>query len=590
MASGHRRAPLVLGINAAYHQSSAAICRGTELLFAVEEERFSRIKHAKPARVDNPDELPWKAIEACCAAGSTTLAELDGIGYSLLPGRRSATVGLDPYGLPLGAFGTVEGEDRFDAAVCALPRLLAERAGDPAVAERVHFVAHHRAHGREVFFGSGWQKCAVLVVDGIGESATAWLGVGEGDALRQLEEVPYPHSLGLLWERIACYCGFGEYGAPKVMGLAGYGDPERFAAPMAELLQVPGAAADGPPFRVDAVRARLRAGDVVGLEKLFGPRRELDLADPLDASRFADLAAALQLRTEEALLATAQRLAQRSGSTSMAYSGGVALNCVANARLEREGPFDALYISAAAHDAGTAVGAALEVALSLGAHREAAHCAARRPFCGPSYDASAQRAALVAEGLAGEALSFGLLVERVVELLQQGKLVGWFDGALELGPRALGHRSLLADPRDPQLRERLNARIKYRESFRPFAASLLVEELHHWFEIPERTPGAAASRELMILAYPLRAERRAQVPAVVHVDGTCRVQTVEVEREPRYHALLARFFARTGVPLLLNTSFNDREPIVCSPSDAVATFLRTGIDALVLGDHLVERP
>lgn len=588
MASGHGSAPLVLGINAAYHQSAAALCRGTELLFAVEEERFSRIKHAKAARVDNPDELPWQAIDACCQAAGISLAELDGIAYSLLPGRRSATVGLDPYSLPLGAFGTVEGEDRFDAAVCAVPRLIADRAGDPALAERVHFVAHHRAHGREAFFGSGWQQSAVLVVDGIGESATAWLGVGEGDALRQLEEIPYPHSLGLLWERVACYCGFGEYGAPKVMGLAGYGDPERFAAPMAELLQLAGADADGPPFRVDAPSARLRAGDVAGLEQLFGPQRERTSTEPLEASRFADVAAALQLRTEDALLATANRLARRSGNTSLAYSGGVALNCVANARLEREGPFDALYISAAAHDAGTAVGAALEVAVELGARRQGG--ALRSPFTGPSYDAAAQQAALVAGGLAASPLPFERLVEDVVELLLQGKLVGWFDGALELGPRALGHRSLLADPRDPLLRERLNARIKHRESFRPFAASLLAEELERWFELPPRTPGAAASRELMILAYPLRAELRSRVPAVVHVDGTCRVQTVEAAREPRYHALLAHFFARTGVPLLLNTSFNDREPIVCTPTDAVATFLRTGIDALVLGDHLVERP
>ncbi|MCK5798980.1 MAG: carbamoyltransferase, partial [Deltaproteobacteria bacterium] len=431
------------------------------------------------------------------------------------------------------------------------------------------------------------------VLDGIGEDAAGWLGRGAGRDLSVLEEIPYPHSLGLLWERIAIFCGFGEYGAPKVMGLAAYGDPSRFAEPLAEILRVEkggGAIGHEPwPFVVDNRKAQLRAPTVQALEALLGKARARDdEAVGIEMSPYADVAATLQAQTEEALLATSRRLFAATGEAALVYSGGLALNCVANTRLETEGPFSSLYVPGAAHDAGTALGAAFELARDLGAELETRDVPLT-PFLGPAYASREIASSLLQAGLSGEILALGPLVERVVAALMAGELVAWFEGALELGPRALGHRSLLGDPRHLATRERFNTRIKHREVFRPFAASILDREVPRWFEVPQSGLGATMSRDLMILAYPLREEVAARVPAVRHVDGSCRIQAVDPGRQPRYHALIEAFYQATGVPLLLNTSFNDREPIVCTPDDAIRTFLRTGIDALVLEDHFVRR-
>jgi carbamoyltransferase len=607
--------PLVLGLNAAYHETAAAIVRGGEVLFAVEEERLSRVKHGKPALISNPDALPWGAIEACLAAAGTRLRDLDAVAYSLMPGLRQATVGLDPEPLDHAAgFGTEAGEREFDRRVRAVPQLLAESARDPDLAARVRFVSHHEAHAMSAFHASGFERAAVLVVDGIGESATAWLGRGGSAGLERLEEIAYPHSLGMLWERFAVYLGFGEYDAPKVMGLAAYGDPGPFADRMRALLNVPdpggnAPAREDPPFRLEAATALLRSGGVSGLERLFGPRRLPH--EPPESPRFAGLAAALQARTEEALLATARRLFRATGESALAYAGGVALNCVANARLERDGPFERLYVPPAAHDAGTAIGAALSVANSqFGTHAEtqlAGHpkdpagfdtsqlgfgvcpelARPLPPFLGPSFDETAIEQALERAGLRNTPVEEP--AARAAELLARGQLVGWFQGALEFGPRALGHRSLLADPRDPRVRQQLNDRIKHREAFRPFAASVLAEAAADWFVFPAGRAGAASSRELMLLTYPIRPGLASRVPAVLHHDATCRLQLVTRESDGLYHELLERFLALTGVPMVLNTSFNDREPIVCSPEDALATFRHTGLDALFLGNRMLLR-
>ncbi|MCO5167506.1 MAG: carbamoyltransferase [Planctomycetes bacterium] len=584
----------VLGINAAYHETAAALVVGGEVVFAVEEERISRRKHGKRALASNPDELPWRAIAAALAAGGVAPGDLDAAAYSLVPGLRRETLGRDPYVDGADGFGTEEGEREHEARVRGVPDLLARRLEAPGLAGRVRFVPHHLAHAASAFYPSPFEDAAVLVVDGIGERSTAWLGRGAGARLEALEEVPYPASLGLLWERVAVWLGFDEHDAAKVMGLAAYGDPGRFEAELARLVPVPdddGGApgSSAPPFLVDPRHARLRAGDVAGLEALLGPRRG---DEPPDAGRFADAAAALQRRTEVALLATCRRLARATGARALAYAGGVALNCVANAFLEREGPFEALYVAPAAHDAGTALGAALEVALRLAEARgdRPARPRARpvAPFLGPEHDAAAVDAALARAGLAAERVERP--AEAAAEALARGRVVGWFQGRLELGPRALGHRSLLADPRRPEARAALNAHMKHREPWRPFGAAILAEAADAWLELPARRPGAAAARDLMLLAYRVRPSRAPAVPAVVHRDGTCRVQVVERERQPALHALLARFEALTGVPLVLNTSFNDREPIVCSPDDALACFLRAGADELFLGDRRVSRP
>lgn len=586
-------AEIVLGINSAYHESAAAAVVRGAVVAAVEEERFSRKKHGKRALVSNPDELPWRSIEYVLRSAGARPEDVESVAFGFAPRARMANVGADPE--PLGdpcGWGSWAGERAFEAALAQLPARLSERG----IGAPVRHVPHHRAHAASAFYPSPFERAAVLVIDGIGEHATTWLGRGEGSRLVPLARYRYPDSLGLLWERVSLHLGFSEYDAPKVMGLAAFGDPERFRGTLGQILRVEpdrGGAVDplSPAFRVDLAKARFRAADTASLTPLFGPPRRPD--EPPETARFADIAAALQRATEEALLATARRLAILTGERRLAYAGGVALNCVANARLERDGPFEAIYIPPAAHDAGTAIGAALEVWYAGGLREVRKARRPRRlperpltPFLGPEATAAEAVAAAEAAGFVAERAADASRL--AAASLAAGAIVGWFDGRLEFGPRALGGRSLLADPRRAELRAELNRRVKHRESFRPFGASVLAEQCAQWFDLP---PGARAapSRELMLFAYPVRAERRQRIPAVVHRDGTCRIQTVEADRNPRLHRLIACFAEFTGVPLVLNTSFNDSEPLVLTASDAVRTFAASGIETLFLGDIHVRR-
>jgi carbamoyltransferase len=641
---------LILGINSAYHESAAAIVRDGEVLFAIEEERLSRRKHAKIARVTNPDELPWHAIRACLAAADrASLRDVDAIAYSLAPGRRLELIGGDPYELDDDTgYGTRCGEEEFNRRVLDVPRILAQSADDESLVRRFHYIPHHRAHAACAFYTSPFQHAAILVVDGIGETSTAWLGRGSPDSFEVIEEIAYPHSIGMLWERVAVYLGFTEFDACKVMGLAAWGNPHRFGTEFDRLFRViePDGGSrkwGGPPFLIDPHLAQLRRSDVRGLESLFGPRRTP--TEPIEQKRFADIAAGLQERTNEAVLALARRLARDTGERNLAYAGGVALNCVANAHLERERPFRSLFIFGAAHDAGTAIGAALKVAYEHGAARprlvRSDQCGVS-PFLGPCYDARAIEPTIVRRGFTAERVADA--PAGAAKLIAAGRIVGWFQGRMEFGPRALGGRSLLADPRRPAIPGALNQLIKHREPFRPFGASILAEHLAEWFlvgqafeldtlvgqavspnvslerltyfdvpvagqafqpdmepqrrtrahasttgAIPADRPGAASCRHFMIVAYKVRPDRAGLIPAVVHADGTCRVQTVDRKHAPQFHALLTHFHELTGIPLVLNTSFNDREPIVATPDDALETFARAPIEALFLGDYLVQR-
>jgi carbamoyltransferase len=587
------RGRLILGINCAYHESAAALVRDGEVVFAVEEERFTRTKHAKKAHVSNPDELPWNSIRACLEfVPETRLSELDAIAYSLVPGRRLTLIGGDPYELDDDTgFGTSKGEQEFERRLLGVPHVLARAAGDPSIVERFAFVPHHRAHAASTFYASPFPNAAVLVVDGIGEESTVWLGRGSALGLQRVEEIPYPNSIGMLWERVAVYLGFTEFDACKVMGLAAYGDHRRFAPEFDRLFPVRDGGEgsnDDLPFHVEARLARLRSDDVAGLESLFGPRRRPE--DPPALARFADVAAGLQRQTEEAVLELARRLCFATGERNLCFAGGVALNCVSNARLERDGPFRSLFVQGAAHDAGTAIGAAFDIVYendeTLRAKRTA-HPSVLTPFLGPSYDSGAIDAALLRSGFRSEKVSDPAAM--AASLLADGQIVGWFQGRTEFGPRAVGNRSLLADPRGAWVREELNRRIKHREPFRPFGASVLTHEAERWFEIPGDRDGAAPCRSFMILAYPVRPDRAPLIPAVVHADGTCRVQLVDAKQNPLFHSLIDRFRKLTGIPLVLNTSFNDREPLVATPDDALKTFARAGLDALFLGDRLVRR-
>ncbi|MFC1706551.1 carbamoyltransferase [Planctomycetota bacterium] len=576
--------PLVLGINAAYHESSAALVRGGEVLCALEEERLSRTKHAKTARIDNPHHLPWGAIDVVLREAGVGPADLDAVAYSLVPGRRLRNVGLDPQDALSEAqgWGTGEGEARFEACLRTVPALLEERRSVPR--ERFHFVPHHLSHAASVFYCSEFYEAAVLVLDGIGEDSAGWLGVGRGSSLECLQEIPYPHSLGLLWERFALYLGFSDHAAAKVMGLAAYGRPDTYADPMAALLAVSEDPESPRPFTVSSQLARLRAPDVAGLESLFGPRREAP--EPITAPRFAAVASALQHATDRAVLATAQRLVALSSQKNLCYSGGVALNCVSNAALEMNGPFERIEIIGAAHDGGTAVGAALAVALAEDPTLRCTDGTGLRVDLGPAITESEAVAALKKARLSFQRVTDP--ARAAAEAVAKGLIVGWAQGRLELGPRALGRRSVLADPRDQAIRARLNDVVKKREAYRPFGASVLEEELAAWFGLSGTGACTEGTRSRMLLAYPVREDRRTAVPAVVHADGTCRINTVSRERDGPYYDLISHFAELTGVPLLLNTSFNDREPIVCTADDAVKTAVSAGMDMVVV-DRLVAR-
>lgn len=582
---------LVLGINSVYHESAAALVKNGKVICAVEEERFSRLKHGKTAQVSNPDELPWEAIRYCL--NGIDPQTLDAVAFSFEPGKRLDMIEIDPYLVSSSkGFGTEWGEILLNQLILGIPKVLSKQMGIPGLEQRVHFVPHHLSHAASAFYAAPFPQAAILVVDGIGENSTGWMGRGTRGGLKMMNEIPYPCSIGFLWERIASFLGFTEYDAAKVMGLAAYGDPTRFAFEMDRLFWLlPNEVQNGkPPFLIDSVLAGFRREDMEGLEALFGSRRRED-QDP-QTPQFADLAATLQVRTEEVLLKLAWNLHDMTGEHSLVYAGGVALNCVANARLEKEGPFENLYVYGAAHDAGTAIGAALEVSLILdnteNKEGDDPSTTPLSPFLGPEFDETE-----IDDALRNTLLSFEILDDpalRAAQLLAKGEIVGWFQGRLEFGPRALGNRSLLADPRHINTKFLLNKRVKHREVFRPFAASVLEEEASNWFEFPEVRVGAYFSRDLMVLAYPVREDLAEKIPAVVHQDRSCRIQVVNKNRHSLFHQLISYFFDLTGVPLVLNTSFNDQEPLVATPEHAIATFQRTRIDALFLHNRLVLRP
>lgn len=561
----------ILGINMAYHESAAALVVDGALVAACEEERFNRIKHGKPACVDTVDATPSASIETCLGMAAIDAANVDVVALSYSTALRAASFTIDPLSKP-GDWGSEAGEARFRSGLAQSPAAIRDALGAD-FAGRIVEVPHHLAHAASAFYPSGFDEAAVLVVDGIAENATSAIFAGSAHGLRECETVQYPDSIGFLWEKLSQYSGFSEYDACKTMGLAAYGDPARFRDAMSALFT---RYSDGV-YHIDAEVARFRLDDFAPLENLFGPARY----DGQDlCQHHYDVAAALQEATSEAMLILSRRAAQVAGSNRLCLAGGVALNCVCNAAINREGGFDDIYIPPAPHDAGTAVGAALQ---AWHARHGMPAQVTQSAFLGPSFGDEACDDAIDEQRLDPEDTDG--MVEAVVDLLCEGKIVGWFQGQMEFGPRALGNRSLVADPRRADMRDIINRKVKHREDFRPFAPSVLKEEAAKWFDIGPMT----VSHGYMLYTVPVRPEFAALIPAVLHVDGTARVQIVDRQDNPVYHRLISAFAERTGVPMLLNTSFNDSEPIVCSPRDALATFTKTSIDAVVLRDRLVLR-
>lgn len=572
----------ILGINSAYHESAACLYDDGTIAAAAEEERFSRIKHAKTATVANPDELPLQAIRFCLDEASiragrrVELADVAHVGYSMNARKRYAwhQDWRPPYPIDPANFGGADGERLFHDRCLAVPGRLRELGFTGAF----HFLDHHLCHAASSFFVTPFTHAAVLVVDGIAEHESTTLYRGAPLSLDPVESISYPHSLGFLWEKLSMFLGFSEYDGAKVMALAAYGDPAVYRRALATIVSV-----DGASFTVDDTITRFRVQDFSVLERLFGlPRRQTPVpyAGPAEQP-YADIAAALQEVTEQAMLLLVDR-ARAVNSEYLCLSGGVALNCASVGRILRESGFKSVYVPPAAHDAGTAIGAAAYVRYGL------LRCDDRRaqlsPYLGPAFGPAAIEEALAEAGVSYRGGSDQDIEREAARLIADGNVVGWFDDRMEFGPRALGHRSLLADPRTPDVMKKL-CFVKHRYPFDPFAPCVLKEDLAEWFEVPATVN---LSAHYMSANYRVRAEQRTRVPAVLHVNDTSRVQTVSAEHTPRLHRLIAAFKQLTGIPILLNTSFNDREPIVCTPADALRTALRSSVDYLVMGGFLVD--
>ena len=550
----------VLGLSAFFHESACCLLQDGRLVAAAEEERFSRVKH--------DPRLPVSAFRWCLRQGGVSIADLDCVAYYESPVKKLSRQLWA--GIPAGA---------VDLA------WLDPGGPERAIREGLGFEGpiltfdHHLSHAASAFFFSGFPAAAVLTVDGVGEWATTTYGRAGGSAIEPFEEVEFPHSLGLLYSTLTSYLGFevndGEY---KVMGLAPYGEP-RYLAEMRQLVS----SGSGGQYRLDLqyfdfIRGRCMYSDA--LPRLFGepPRRRGS-----EITRFhQDVARSLQTVLEEILLAKVGYLHEQTGLPDLCMAGGVALNVVANGRIVREGPFARLFVQPAAGDSGGCLGAAALAWVELTGQRPGTG-PRRQVYLGPAWSADEVAGLVAATGIA--ALDFRGretdLLEAVVDRLVQGRVIGWFHGAMELGPRALGARSLLADPRAPGVRERLNRLVKKREAFRPFAPSVLAAHAGEHFDLGHPSPFML---ETCRVISPL------DLPAVTHVDGSARPQTVDAAEAPRYAALLEAFQRRTGCPALVNTSFNIRgEPIVRSPVDTLSCLGVSEIDCLVLEDFLIDR-
>jgi len=568
----------ILGLNAYHGDAAAALVVDGELVCAAEEERFNRVKHCAG--------LPARAAAWCLAEGGLGPGELDHVAIGRDPRAnlgakivRTLLRGTSP--------GYVKARLQNASRVRDVKAELEAALGAPLRAE-LHNVEHHRAHVASAFFVSPFEEAAVLTLDGFGDFASTMLARGSGSSFEVLERVLFPHSLGIFYTAVTQWLGFPSYGDEgKVMGLAPYGTP-RFLEEMRAVVKEKGDLfelgleffrhdKEGVEMTWDEGTPSIGRIFSERMEEVFGPAR--DPGEPL-TSLHEDVAASLQARLEEVYLHLVEAAARRTGSRNICLAGGVALNAVANGRIRPETAFDEVFVQPAAGDSGIAVGAAFQVwHQGLGRPRG---FVMEHAYWGPQYGDDDYAAALAGSALEAERLDDDELFSHVAERIAAGDVVGWFQGRMEYGPRALGNRSIVADPRRPDIKDVLNARIKHREPFRPFAPSVLAEDTGDWFEQDYTSP-------YMVLVYKTRVEKRELIPGVNHVDDTGRVQTVTQEANPRYHRLIEEFGRQTGVPILLNTSFNENEPVVMTPEHAVETFLKTRMDLLVLGNSVVRR-
>ncbi len=591
----------ILGISAYYHDSAACLVRNGQIVGAAQEERFSRKKH--DAR------FPGGAIAYCLSAGGVGLANVDYVVFYDKPLIKFERL-LETY-LAYAPAG-------FRSYLAAMPIWLKEKLflkdlirksladiGGLTVAELppLLFTQHHQSHAASAFFASPFESAAILCMDGVGEWATTSVWLGESHRLTPQWEIQFPHSLGLLYSAFTYFCGFkvnsGEY---KLMGLAPYGEPRYEDLILERLL----ALKDDGTFRMD-MRYFSYANGLTMTNKRFarlfgGPPRQPEA--PV-TQREMDLAASIQAVTEKVVLRLARTVHDELGIDRLCLAGGVALNCVANGRLLREGPFTDIWVQPAAGDAGGALGAALSVWHEYLVQPRTCNGQdlMQGAYLGPAFGNSEIETFLRGAGIPYRRLDDATLMPRLAELLDRGHVIGWFQGRLEFGPRALGARSIIADPRNPKMQSVMNLKIKYRESFRPFAPAILSERVSEYFQYTGASPYmlmvAPVTESKRIATTEAQGYRfgidklkvpRSEIPAVTHVDYSARLQTVQPDTNPRFHRLIEAFAERTGCPLVINTSFNVRgEPIVCTPEDAHRCFMRTEMDYLVLENFLLDK-
>ena len=583
----------ILGISAYYHDSAACLLRDGEIVAAAQEERFTRKK--------GDAAFPRRAVEYCLRAGDISVADLAFVGFYDKPLLKFERI-LETYlGIaPKGFRSFLMAGPLWIKEKLYLDKQLRQELGHEG---EILYAEHHESHAASAFFPSPFERAAILTMDGVGEWATASIGVGEGKDIRLLSELHWPDSLGLLYSALTYYLGFkvnsGEY---KVMGLAPYGEPKYVQLLLDNVVHL---REDG------SLVLNQKYFDYLGgltmtnaaFDRLFGaPPR---VPETHLVQRDLDIARSIQEVCEEAMLRMARTAHRFTGLKDLCLAGGVALNCVGNGRILREGPFERLWIQPASGDAGGALGVAQLIwHRHLSAPRNVgSYDGMRGAYLGPEFSPDEIRDYLDRVGAVYRCLQPDTLIEETAEMLTRGAVVGWFQGRMEFGPRALGARSILGDPRNPVMQSQMNIKIKFREGFRPFAPSVLREKVGEWFELDTDSP-------YMLLVAPVRKDRRlptteeeegrwgieklkvrrSQIPAVTHVDYSARIQTVRREDNPAYYDLIAAFEARSGCPVLVNTSFNVRgEPIVCTPEDAYRCFMRTNIDHLVLWPFVLDK-
>ena len=590
----------ILGISSFYHDSAAALIEDGKIVAAAQEERFTRKKH-------DPG-FPRNAAEFCLTHGGHSFADVDYVAFYDKPFLKFERL-LETY-LAFAPKG-------FGSFRVALPVWLKEKlfqknvlvrdlkSIDPSVdwSNRLLFAEHHFSHAASAFYPSPFEEAVVLTIDGVGEWATTAVAIGRGNDLKIVKELHFPHSLGLLYSAFTYYTGFkvnsGEY---KVMGLAPYGTPRFKDLILEKLVDLK----DDGTFRLDLSYFDYCTGLKMTNDRfaaLFGKPVRNPESDRLTDFHM-DIAASIQAVTDEIMLRLTRSLAQEYGIKNLCLAGGVALNCVANGKVLRDGAFKDVWIQPAAGDAGGAIGAALAAwHQELGNPRTAGRDTMSGAYLGPQFSDSDIATRLKGAGARFEMLDEEAIIRRTAEALAGGKAVGWFQGRMEFGPRALGNRSIIGDPRSPSMQKTLNLKVKFRESFRPFAPSVLREDVAQWFELDYDSPymllvadvQKSHRREMTVDEQKLFGIEklnvvRSDIPAVTHVDYSARIQTVTSDTNPRYHALISAFKQLTGCGVVVNTSFNVRgEPIVCTPEDAFRCFMGTDIDVLVCGNAYMEK-